>query len=146
MIAAYVTGLASLSEKSAETDALDFVKRVQQSAIESYEGEYSLEDLEDMFSSFDLDELADELDRDVEIDDETGEALRSQFSDESLEAGRPMSIQDALSMPIDKVQEAFENDVGLRTVVDSSLEVFVGMNVDLARDTHERMQERRERV
>lgn len=141
VIAAYTTGLASLSEKSSDTDALDFIKRVQGDAIENYDGDYDMDDLEALFSGFDFGEFA-KTDRDVDIDERVAERLRSRFSDESLEAGYPASIEEALYIPIEEAKDAFETDRFLNTVVDDSLEAFVNMVIDLAKETHERMDAR----
>lgn len=146
VIAAYATGLASLAGASTDQDSLDFMKQVQQEAIESYEGEYSMEDIEKVFSSFDFDEFTGQIDPDIELDDEAASELREYFSEESIDAGRPLTIQEALIMPIEKVEEAFENDAALRGVVDDAFEAFLDMVVDLARDTRHRMQDRQRDV
>lgn len=145
VIAAYTTGLASLSEKSSESDALDFVKRVQGDAIENYEGDYDMDDLEDLFSRFDFEEFA-KTDRDVDINEREAERLRSQFSDESLEAGYPESIEEALNIPIEEAEDAFETEGYLNTVVDDSMELFVNMVHDLAKEAHARMDARQQRI
>lgn len=146
VIAAYATGLASLAGVSREQDTLDFMKRVQQEAIESYEGEYSMADFETMFSSFDFGEFTDQIDPDIELDDEAASELREYFSEDSIDAGRPLTMQEALTMPIEKVEEAFENDTALRGVVDDAFEGFLDMVVELARDTRHRMRERQREV
>ncbi|MDF9744528.1 hypothetical protein [Natrinema salsiterrestre] len=145
VIAAYTTGLASLSEKSLNTNALDFIKRVQGHAIEDYDGDYDMDDLEALFSGFDFGEFA-KTDRNVDIDEQVAERLRSRFSDESLEAGYPTSIEEALNIPIEETEDAFETEGFLNTVVDDSLEAFVNMVIDLAKETHERMDARQERL
>lgn len=143
-IAAYTTGLASLAEKSTDTDALEFIKRVQTDAIENYDGDYDMDDLESLFAPFDFGEFAEEMDRDVDVDEEMAEKLRSRFSDESLEAGYPTTIEEALNIPIEEAREAFETDGFLNTLVDDSLEAFVNMVIELGKDTHERMEMRKE--
>lgn len=145
VIAAYATGLASLTDKSSDTDALDFVKRVQADAIESYDGEYDMDDLESMFSGLDFGEFA-KQDRDVAVDERVAERLRSRFSEESLGAGYPTTIEEALNIPIEEAKDAFENERFLNTVVDDSLEAFVTMVIDLGKEVHERMEARQERV
>lgn len=145
VIAAYATGLASLTNKSSDTDALDFIKRVQADAIESYDGEYDMDDLESMFSGFDFGEFA-KQDRDVSVNERVAERLRSRFSDESLNAGYPTTIEEALNIPIEEAKDAFENEEFLNTVVDDSLEAFVSIVLDLGKDVHERMDTRQERV
>lgn len=145
VIAAYATGLASLTNKSSDTDALDFVKRVQADAIESYDGEYDMDDLESMFSGLDFGEFA-KQDRDVAVDERVAERLRSRFSEESLGAGYPTTIEEALNIPIEEAKDAFENERFLNTVVDDSLEAFVTMVIDLGKEVHERMEARQERV
>lgn len=146
VLAAYTTGLASLSERSSKTDALDFIKRVQSDAIENYDGDYDMDELESLFSGFDFGEFAEQMDRDVDIDEQVAEQLSSRFSDESLEAGYPSSIDEALNIPIEEAKDAFEAEGFLNTVVDDSLEVFLNMVVDLAKDTHKRMDARQQRV
>lgn len=146
VIAAYTTGLASLSEKSSDTDALDFIKRVQGDAIENYDGDYNMDDLESLFSGFDFEEFAGQMDRDVDLDERVAERLRSRFSDESLEAGYPASIEEALNIPIEEAKDAFDTERVLNTVVDDSLEAFVNMVIDLAKETHERMDTRQAQV
>lgn len=145
VIAAYATGLASLTNKSSDTDALDFIKRVQADAIESYDGQYEMDDLESMFSGFDFGGFA-KQDREVAVDERVAKRLRSRFSDESLRAGHPITIEEALNIPIEEVKDAFENERFLNTVVDDSLEAFVTMIIDLGKDVHERMGTRQERV
>lgn len=146
VLAAYTTGLASLSEKSSNTDALDFIKRVQSDAIGNYDGDYDMDDLESLFSGFDFEDFAEQMDRDVDIDEQVAERLRSQFDDESLEAGYPSSIDEALNIPIEEAKDAFETEGFLNTVVDDSLEVFVNMVIDLAKEIHERMDARQQQV
>lgn len=146
VIAAYATGLASLTEKSSDTDALDFIKRVQSDAIEKYDGEYEMNDLEYMFSGFDFGEFADEVDRDVTIDEQMAERLRSRFSDESLKAGYPTTIDEALSIPIEEAKDAFETKGFMNTVLDDSLEAFVEIVIGLTEDVYERMDQRQEQV
>jgi len=146
IITAYATGLASLTEKSSDTDALDFIKRVQSDAIEKYDGEYEMNDLESMFSGFDFGEFADEMDRDVAVDEQMAERLRSRFSDESLNAGYPTTIDEALTIPIEEAKDAFETKGYINTVLDDSLEAFVEIVIGLTEDVYERMDQRQEQV
>lgn len=146
VIAADATGLSSLVEKSAEMDSLEFVQRVQADAIQNYDGDYDVEDLEHLFSSFDLDDFANELDSDVAVDGEKADKLLSRFSEESLEAGRPTSGEEALSIPVQEAKDVFEGEGYLETAVDDSLELFVNMVTELAKETHERMEIRQNRV
>lgn len=146
VIAAYATGLSSLAEKSAEMDSLEFVQRVQTDAIKNYDGGYDIQDLEQLFSSFDLDEFANELDTDVAVNDEKADELLSRFSEDSLEAGRPTSVEEALSIPVKEAKDVFEGEGYLETAVDNSLELFVNMVTELAKETHERMEIRQNRV
>lgn len=145
IIAAYATGLASLTDKSSDTDALDFIKRVQTDAIKSYDGEYDMDDLESMFSGFDFGEFA-KQDRDVSVNERAAEQFRLQFSDESLKAGYPATIEEALNIPIEEAKDAFENERFLNKVVDDSLEAFATIVLELGKDVHERMDARQERV
>lgn len=133
-------------EKSAEMDSLEFVQRVQADAIQNYDGDYDVEDLEHLFSSFDLDDFANELDSDVAVDGEKADKLLSRFSEESLEAGRPTSGEEALSIPVQEAKDVFEGEGYLETAVDDSLELFVNMVTELAKETHERMEIRQNRV
>ena len=146
IVAAYATGLSSLSERSSEVDALDFVQRVQADAIQNYDGDYDMEDVEDLFEGLDFDELAKEMDREVELNDERADEILSRFSKESLEAGRPTSIEEALNIPIEDVRQAFEEKGVIHDAVDTALEAFVNIVVDLAKDAHERMELRQERI
>jgi hypothetical protein len=95
IIAAYATGLASLTEKSSDTNSLEFIQSVQSEAIGHYDGEYDTDDLEALFSGFEFGDFADKIDEDMPIDEQAAEQLRSRFSDESLEMGYPTTIDEA---------------------------------------------------
>lgn len=146
VIAAYVTGLASLTQKSSDTDALDFIKRVQSDAIKNYDGEYEMDDLESLFSGFDFEEFIDEMDRDETVDEQMAERLRSRFNDESLKTGYPTTIDEALNIPIEEAKDAFDTEGFMSTVLDDSLEAFVEMVIGLTEDVDERMNHRHEQV
>ncbi|WP_460922536.1 hypothetical protein [Salinarchaeum chitinilyticum] len=146
MIGAFTTALTSLTEKSTETDTLEFLKTVQNDAIQNFDGDYTMDDLEALSSSFDFDEFAQQIDRDIEVDEDVAQQLRSEFHEESLEAGHPTTIEEALNIPIETVQNAFASDEDFNLVVDDALEAMVSVMTDFAKNTHKKMEQRKERV
>jgi 3-hydroxyacyl-CoA dehydrogenase len=81
-----------------------------------------------------------------EMIDESADEILSRFSEESLEAGRPTSIEETLNIPIEDVRQAFQEKGVIHDAVDTALEAFVNIVVDLAKDAHQRMELRQERI
>jgi hypothetical protein len=146
IVAAYTTGLASATERDKDTEALDFVEQVQQEAIQSYRGQYDMEDVEDMFSSVDFDEFADHADEKLDVDEEAAAEFKKRFSDESLAAGRPTTIEEALSIPIREARDAFETGNPMDTIVDDSMEMFTRSVTELSENIRERMETEKEKL
>jgi len=147
VLSAFATGLIILSEQSEEMDVFELYETVQEHARESYDGDYDMDDIDEIFGPFDIDEFVEETDTDVDLDEERAEEFLSNFSEESVEVGRPTTVEEALNMPIGKVDEVVSDDDYLESMLEDSLEAYVQtalMNV--IEDTHEAMETRKKLV
>ncbi|WP_162991459.1 hypothetical protein [Halostella salina] len=147
VLSAFATGLIILSEQSEEMDVFELYETVQEHARESYDGDYDMDDIDEIFGPFDIDEFVEETDTDVDLDEERAEEFLSNFSEESVEVGRPTTVEEALNMPIGEVDEVVSDDDYLESMLEDSLEAYVRtalMNV--IEDTHEAMETRKKLV
>lgn len=95
-LSAFATGLVIISEQSEEMDVFELYETIQKkNARESYDGEYDMDDVDEIFGPFGIDEFIKETDREIEMDEERAEEFLSNFAPESIEAGRPTTV-DAL--------------------------------------------------
>jgi hypothetical protein len=146
-ISAFATGLIILTEQSEEMDVVELYETVQEHARESYDGNYDMDDVDEIFGPFPLDDFVDETDRDVDLDEEKAEDFIQNFSEESIEAGRPTTVDEALNMPISGVVEAVDDDGYLESMLEDSLEEYVRtILINVIEDTHETMERRKKLV
>lgn len=146
-LSALATGLVIISEQSEGTDVFELYETVQERASERYDGEYDMDDINDIFGPFEIDEFVEEIDRDIEIDEEKAEEFLLNFSQESIEAGRPTTIEEALDMPIGEVDEIVGDEGYLESMLEDSLEVYVRTALlNVIEDVHETMEMRKESV
>lgn len=146
-LSAFATGLIIISEQSDEMDVFELYETVQEHTKASYKGNYDMDDIDEIFGPFDIDEFVDETDRDVELDEQNVEDFLSNFSEESVETGRPMTVEEALNMPIGEVDEIVNDDEYLESMLESSLEAYVRtVLLNVIKDVHGTMEIRKETV
>jgi hypothetical protein len=146
-LSAFATGFVIISEQSEEMDVFELYETVQEHAREKYEGEFDMDDVNEIFGSFGIDEVVEEPDRDIEMDEERAEEFRSNFSSESIEVGRPTTVEEALNMPIGEVDEIVRDEEYLESMLEDSLKAFVRMALlNVIDDVHGTMEARKVRL
>lgn len=147
MISAFATGLIIITEQSEEMDTYQFYETVQEHARHSYDGNYDMDDVDEIFGPFDIDEFVEATDRDVDLDEEKAEEFLSNFSAETLEAGRPTTVEEALNIPIGDVPEIVDDGGYLESMLEDSLEEYVRtVLLGVIEDVHEAMELRKKAV
>lgn len=147
ILSAFATALIIISEQSEEMDVFELYETVQEHAKASYNGDYDMDDIDEIFGPFGIDEFVDETDRDVDLDEQKAEEFLSNFSEESLEAGRPTTVEEALNMPIGEVDEIVNDDGYLESMLEDSLEVYVRTALlNVIENVHGTMEIRKEAV
>jgi len=146
-LSTFATGLVIISEQSEEMDVFELYEIVQERARERYDGEYDIDDVDEIFGPFCINEFVEETNRDIEMDEERAEEFLSNFSPESIEAGRPTTVEEALNMPIGEVDEIVSDEEYLESMLEDSLETYVRtVLLDVIEDIHGTMEVRKERV
>lgn len=147
ILSAFATGLIIISEQSEEMDVFELYETVQKHAKASYDGDYDMDDIDEIIGPFGIDEFVDETDRDVELDEQKAEEFLSNFSEESLEAGRPKTVQEALNMPIGEVDEIVNDDGYFESMLEDSLEAYVRtILLNVIEDVHGTMEIKKQAV
>lgn len=146
-LSAFATGLVIISEQSEEMDVFELYETVQKHARESYDGEYDMDDVDEIFGPFGIDEFVEETDRDIEMDEERAEEFLSNFSPRSIEAGRPTTVEEALNMPIGEVDEIVSDEGYLESILEDSLETYICTSLlNIIEDIHRTMEARKEKI
>ena len=146
-LSAFATGLVIISEQSEEMDVFELYETVQESARERYDGEYDMDDVDEIFGPFGIDKFVEDTDRDIGMDEEKANEFLSNFSQESIEAGHPTSVEEVLNMPIGKVDEIVSDEEYLESMLEDSLEAYVRMALlNVIKDVHGTMEARKARV
>lgn len=102
-----------------------------------------MEDVNELIDSFDAYSLADDLPEDVDVNGDVLQEFRSHFSDDSLEAGQPTTIDENLEMPLDRL----ENEQAMQELLGDSLADFVRVIlIDYTEDIYEKMEVRKNRM
>lgn len=144
LLGGFASALINLTEQSEDIDAIEFFKRVQDHAREMYDGEHDIKDVNQIIEPLDVDALAERQDADVETDDEAIEDFLSVFSEESLEAEQPMSIDEALEMPIDILPETVADESAWDELLGDTMREYVHLIlVNVAGDVFEAMEKRK---
>ncbi|MFP9191126.1 hypothetical protein ACLI4Q_05610 [Natrialbaceae archaeon A-CW1-1] len=147
-LAASVTSLITLSEQSEKANGFEFIELLHQRAHESYDGEQTIDDVSPILDRFDLDAMTEAMDfEDIDLDPEAADEFCAHFTTESLEAGHPTSVEEAVGMPLEKVDEAIENEEFWQEVQENMLHasthVFL---VDLTKDVLRSMEQRKKQI
>lgn len=146
-ISAFATGLIILTEQSEKVDVVELYETIQDSARESYDGDFDMDDIDEIFGPIQVDDFVEATDRDVDVDEEKAEEFLSGFSEESIEAGRPTEIDEVLNMPISGVVEAVDDGGYLESMLEDSLEEYIQMVLlNVIEDVHETMEMRKQLV
>ena len=144
-LAAFSTGLITLSEQAEEFDAAELFENVQEHARETYDGEHDIEHVNELIEPFDADALAEEMEKEVETNDEVIEEFLGHFSEKSLEAGQPTTIDEALEMPIGTIDETVEEDDFWEEMLADTMREYIRMIlIDLSEDVFEAMERRKQ--
>jgi len=103
-----------------------------------------MEDVNQLLDGFDADDLVDDLPDDVEVNDEKLEKFATHFSEESLEKGHPTTIDEALNMPLDGIEDVFEDERAMQDLLGDAMENYVQLIlVDYTEGVYERMEARK---
>ena len=147
MVSAFATGLIVLTEQSEKMDVFDLYEIVQRHARESYDGDYDMDDVDEIFGPFDVDKFVEATDRDVDLDEERVEEFLANFSQESIEAGRPTTVEEALNMPLAEIPEIVDDGGYLERMLEDSLEEYVRtVLLNVIETVHETMEMRKNAV
>lgn len=97
-----------------------------------------------------MDALAGKMDVNEETwntDDEAIDEFLDNFSEESLNAGQPTSIDEALEMPLGKIDEAVQDNDFWEEMLGDTMRGYVRLIlVDLAENVFESMEQRKNRI
>lgn len=146
-LAAFSTGLITLSEQAEEFDGVEFFEHVQEHAQEMYDGEHDMEDVNELIDPLEADSLAEQMDKDVETDDDAIDEFLGHFSEESIEAGQPTTIDEALNMPVGLIDETVEQEDFLGEMLGDMMREYVRLIlIDLTEEVFEAMEQRKKRA
>lgn len=144
-IAAFCSGILNLTDTATELTPAEFFRTIQHHARNQYSGEHDMEDVNQLLDGFDANELLNDLPEDVEVNEEKLEDFASHFSEESLEEGRPTTIDEALHMPLDGIEEVFEDERAMQELLGDALEDYIRLIlIDYTEGIYERMEARKE--
>lgn len=144
-LAAFSTGLITLSDQVENIDASSFFQHVQDQAVESYDGETSMEEVNTLIESLNAGALAERMDEDVDTNDEVIDEFLDYFSEESIEAGQPTSIEEALNIPFSLLENAVEDDDFWDEMVRKTLREYIRLIlIDLSDDVFQSMEARKQ--
>jgi len=146
-LSAFCSGVLTLTEQAEELTPADFFRTIQRHARETYTGEHDMEDVNDLIGAFDVDALVDVLPNDVEVNEEALDEFRSHFSDNSLEAGQPTTIDEALEMPLDGIEDVFVDERVMQELLGDAFKDYVRLILtDHTQDIHGNMEARKRRM
>lgn len=146
-LAAFCSGVLTLTEQAEDLTQVEFFRNIQRQARQNYDGKHDMEDVNELIDSFDAYSLANDLPKDVDVNEDVLQQFRSQFSDDSLEAGHPTTIDEALEMPLDRLEDVFENDQAMQELLGDSLADYVRVIlIDYTEDIYEKMEVRKNRM
>ena len=82
-----------------------------------------------------------------EVTEEKADEFMSTFSQESIEAGRPTTVEEALNMPIEDVDEIVSDEEYLESMLEDTLEAYVRTTLlNVTEDVHGTMEAKKEAV
>lgn len=146
-LADFATMLVNMTEQMDDVDPQEFYSFIQQESKDRYDGEFDMDDVNQFIDSIDVDSLAGELgvdEEELEVNEEALEEFGTHFSPESIEAGQPTSISEALNMPLDLMTEVVEEDEFWEGMLQDSMAGFAHVVlIEVAGDTYERMEQRK---
>lgn len=147
-LADFATMLVNLGEQMDDVNPQAFFSFMQQESRERYDGEYDMDDLNEFISSMDVDVLAEEIDIDeFEVNEDALWEFSQHLSQESIEAGQPTTIPEALNMPIDLLTETVEDDEYWETMMEDSMAEFVSLVlIEAAGEVYEVLEKRKQAV
>lgn len=120
---------------------------IQQHARQNYLGDHTMEDVNELIDAFDVETLVDDLPNDVKVDREALEEFGSHFSAESIEAGHPTTIEEALEMPLENIEDVFIDERVMQELLGDSLADYVRVILtDYTEDIFENMEQRKRAV
>lgn len=144
LLGGFAAALINLTEQSEDIDSIEFFQQVQDHAREMHDGEHDIEDVNQIIDPLDVDALAERQDTDVEADDEAIDEFLDAFSEESIEAGQPTSIDEALEMPIDTLPATVADESVLDELLSDTMREYAHLIlVDVAGDVFEAMERRK---
>lgn len=128
-LASFSAGLVPLAERINEKSGIDFFRMLQDTASASWSGQHDIEDVTGLLDGLDVNSSVDQLSQDggVMMDENAVDELLEYFSEDSLEAGYPTSVDEALGIPADTLEEAFGGKSGLNQVMDEAMREYVRM-------------------
>lgn len=144
-VAAFCSGILNLTDTASELKPAEFFRLIQDQARQHYSGEHDMDDVNQLLDGFDAYELVDDLPDDVEVNEAKLEEFASHFSEESIEEGQPTTIDEALTMPLEGIEEVFEDERAMHDLLDDALEDYVRVIlIDYTEHIYERMEVRKE--
>lgn len=147
-LADFATMLINLGEQMDDVNPQAFFSFMQQESRERYDGEYDMDDVNEFISYIDIDALAGDIDvDDFEVNEDVLQEFGQHFSEESIEAGQPTTISEALNMPIDLLTETVEDDEYWETMMQDSMAEFSNLVlIEAAGEVYEIMEQRKQSV
>lgn len=128
-LATFSAGFVPLTERISEQSGIGFFRMLQDSARENWNGQHDIGDVTALLDGIEVSSDIDQLSQDdsVTVDEDAVDELLDYFSEESLEAGYPTSVEEALNIPSDTLEEAFGGEDGLNLVMDKAMSNYVRM-------------------
>lgn len=147
-LAAFSSGVIPLTEQSERFDGVEFAKLVQEYVPGTWSSEHDIKDVNALVDEMNVDALAKQitLEEGLEVDQQAADEFLDYFSDESLEAGHPTSIEEAVGMPLDTVEEVL-GEGGFDSMMDRTMRQYVRLLlIEYSGDVFRRLEERKKRV
>lgn len=149
-LAEFSTMIINISEQMEHVGPQQFYSFIQEESKERYSGDYDMDDVNQFISSIDIHDIAGNLDineDELEVNEKALEEFGQHFSEESIEAGRPTSISEALEMPMDLMNDVVENDEFWTGMMNDSMAEFASIVlIEAAEENYEKMEQRKQAV
>lgn len=150
-LSAFTSGLINLSGQADQMEPDEFFENLQEHAREMHTGAHDMNDVNDLLEDLNLNALADEMEdaigEDVPINDEAAADFLDFFSEESLEEGQPTTIDEALEMPVDSMNEFIEDDGFWEGFLDSMTHKYTRLIlVEVSNDVYRSLEKRKSQV
>lgn len=147
-LAAFVTGVIALSERTEDISGLDFLEQVQDHARESVGDDVDMGQVNQLIGDLDTDSIADNLSTDdVEPNAEAIDEFLGQFSDQAVEQQTVQSVDEALEMPLDTLADTINDETVWNELVDDTMRKYARLFlIEIAEDVFESLEDYRNQL